>query len=237
MAWQFVQSVSATVMGQTSLGATFGSTVSAGNKIIVAASVDTSTRNFVGVSDGTTSWTNLAVTTIVNQVSVGLWALDVPAGDVGTKPTLTVTSDSASSSLAILVMEYSGLLAGNTSAMLDGTIGTVNAFSSTPTAPTYASAVVNELLLEVIGDWGAAQTFTAPGGFTADANSVNASGIGNILAARANSTGGTESDTYTVSGNTAWGQILVAFKVAAVTALPFRSPRVNQAVTRAGFGN
>lgn len=145
-----------------------------------------------------------------------LYAMDVPAGDVGTAPTLTVTTNaSANFSPSMLIQEVSGLLPGNTTAMMDGTPGTsVGTASPTPN-PSYASTAAGEYLVCIYGDEGVSVTFTDPSGYTGDAHAVNASGNADIDVARKNSTGGTETGQYTLSGSSVYGVILGAFKLAA----------------------
>jgi hypothetical protein len=217
MAWARVQSVGGVGLSVTSKSVTFTTAnVSAGNKLIVAASVDSSTQSFATTNpcwDGTNAFTQIATATIASGVRVTVWALDVPAGDVGTKPTITVTASISGASLAVLAMEFSGLATGNTTAMVDGTPGTNTGTTTTIASPTYSSTAVNELLIEIIGDWGAGVTFTVPTSSTGDTNNQNTSSTGDILAAWKNSTNGAESMAYTVGGATDWGQLLVAFKL------------------------
>lgn len=223
MPWARVQSVSGNTLSSLTEGIAFTTAnVTLGNKIIVAVGVDSGSQSCVGVSDGTNAFTNLGTALQTSQVQTTLWALDVAAGIAGTKPTITATAGNSTSSIAVLAMEFSGLLAGNTSAMIDGTAGTNAGATTTIASPTYSSTAANELLIEVIADWGggATCTYTIPAGFTGDANNINSSSTGAVLAAWNNSTGGSESNHYTLAATDSWGQIQVAFKLAPVASIP-----------------
>lgn len=199
--------------GSASLTVTSMSAVSAGNKIHVFVSVDSSTQTINSVQDqNANNWTLLKTATNTSQVTVAWYFLDVPAGDVGSTLSITVTAANTNASIAILCIEESGELAGNTTAAADGTPGNTGADNNTPTAPSYSSAASGEDGFVVIGDWGGGFTFTAPSGLTADANSINGSGTGNILVAPFTTTGGAESHTFTVAGATSWVQFVGAMK-------------------------
>ena len=149
---------------------------------------------------------------------LSLWALDIPAGDVGTTPVITATA-SGGTNVYILIQEVSGLATGTTvAAMCDGTPGGAGGLTTagggTLASPVYVSALSSEYLLSCICC--GTETFTAPGNLTADAGNLAASG-GNsgIGFAYGNSTGGTESAAWGVSqvGSDQYAIILVAFKL------------------------
>ena len=216
MGWAVVQSAkkAATSAIATTGAAAFGTNLSSGTKIIAAVSVPYGTVS--GVSDGTNSLTLIGRKTVTNLLDVSLWAMDTPAGDVGTKPTITATlTNSAQSS--VLIQEVSGLLPGNTTAMADGTPGSNTGTGGASTgSPAYTSTASNEYLVSVYGDDGGPETFTKPTALTADANSVNANSYDDIAIAYGNSTNGTEAGSWALAGTSAdWATLLVAFQLAA----------------------
>ena len=72
---------------------------------------------------------------------------------VGTKPTITATWASGGG-LGLVVQEVSGLLAGNTTAMVDGTPGTLTGSTTSTGSPTYSSTAANEFLVSAYADIG-----------------------------------------------------------------------------------
>lgn len=221
MAWSVVQSASGTASSGLTLSVGFSTAnVSSGNKIIavVAFSCNSAGDTVSTVKDGAgNSWTQLAT---LNHSGTGrtvasIFALDVPSGDVGTKPTLTVTCTGTSFGISMVIQEVSGLLAGNTSAMIDGSVANLsgNGGSSTGT-PTYSSSVANEYLITTYCDDGAPTTVTAPTGYTKDTHSINSNSIADCLIAYKNSTGGSETGSWALSGTAAWVDFMIAFKLA-----------------------
>jgi hypothetical protein len=234
VAWAFVQSIGSAALS-SSHGVTFASNVSAGNKIIVAVTVANSSTSAVttsSVKDGAgNSWTQISNEALTDtqtgdKGNVSLWALDVPAGDVGTKPTITATGGSGTEVCGVLACEVSGLLAGNTTAMVDGTAGvsTGGGGQASTTSPTYSDTVANEFLVAVYGDYGNGTTWTNPSGYqgatagpgsSGAAEGVNDSTDCNIELAYKNSTGGSETASFTTTGSSSgYAVLLVAFKLA-----------------------
>jgi hypothetical protein len=219
--WSVLQSAGNTSAGAT-LSAVYPSNLSSGTKLIAAVGIATNNTGAVTVSDGTNSFTQLVHTgpTSTDLSNFYLFALDTPAGDVGTKPTITVTG-AASNGAAVTILEVAGLLAGNTTACLDGTAGAFSGVksgggTSSPTVPAYVSTVANEFLVNIEFDDGdSGSTWTAPAGYTTVTGTPNGNSDANIGFAYKNSTGGTETGTFSVtsSGGEAWGVILVAFKL------------------------
>jgi len=124
MAWSVLQSKSASTAGiAATVTATFTTAnVSASTKIIAAVSVSGS-PTISGVSDGTGHALVLLKRKRTTNNDVSLWAMDTPAGDVGTKPAITATA-TAGCEISILAQEVSGLAAGTTlAAMMDGSPG------------------------------------------------------------------------------------------------------------------
>jgi hypothetical protein len=243
VAWSVLQSVSFSNSATTSYPATFTTAnVSAGSKLICAVASDASTAQTISsIKDGAgNTMTALGSVTLSDTTGiVALYAMDTPAGDVGTKPTITLTTGQ-SGSAAMLVQEVSGLLAGNTTAMIDGTAGTATGSASgTTTNPTYSSTATNEYLVVVYGDAGNGITWTAPSApWAGDANGINTSFNNDVETAYRNSTGGSETGQYSINGGVDYGIILVAFKLSGPVATvgpPLATLPVSRPVVVTGF--
>jgi hypothetical protein len=241
VSWSFVQSASSFGTQRGFEAVAYGSNVSSGNKLVVWTTVKLTTTSTVKDGAGN-SWTKLASIGLNGSTANGefaLWALDCPAGDAGTAPTITATF-AGSQFGGLLVEEVSGLLAGNTSAMLDGTAGTTSGTLSAggnAGPPSYSSTASNEWLAYGYGDNAGSSnvpSWTAPAGYTPDANGVNGAGVVNIANAYKNSTGTTETGHYTITlagGTALWGEIMVAFKLAAGGAAPSGTVQPRATVT------
>lgn len=234
MTWSVIQSASASASA-SSVAATFTTAnLSAGSKIIVAVGRNSRTGTPVVKDGALNTWTHIAqALNGATSTGVDLYALDVPAGDVGTKPTITANGLSAGNAgYGILIQEVPGLLAGNTTAMCDGTAGTKGGTTATTGSPTYSSTAVNEYLVAVYGDFGDGNTVGTTAGWTADAHNVNSGTDANVLVQYKNSTNGAESDGFTSADTGGWGVIMVAFQLAAAT-FTAAPPRLRgQAVNR-----
>ena len=225
MAWSRLQSASNGVGAGSAVSATYGSNLTSGSKLIAVVTVFATTTSTVKDGAGN-SFTKLASVGLNNNTAsngeLSLWAIDTPAGDAGTTPTITATPASASGFYAILIQEVSGLLAGNTTAMLDGTAGTSFANSSTSLAcGAYSSTAANEYLVALYGD-DQNTDGTIPSSVSGSATyTLDASNLGSheaVAIAYGNSTGGAETATFTIPANTNdQGTILVAFKLAGGT--------------------
>jgi len=217
MAWSWLQSASG--QGGSGLTVTFTTAnASSGTKLIAAVAGDNSSATTVSsVKDAAgNAMTNLGSLTLGDGTgSVTLLAMDTPAADVGIKPVFTLTMTVAGGSAAMLVQEVSGLATGNTTAMIDGTAGTVTGSSSgTTTNPTYASSTASEYLVVLYGDAGNSITYTAPSSpWTGDPNGINTSFNNDCVISYRNSTGGTETGQYSINGGVQWGVLMVAFKL------------------------
>lgn len=223
MAWSRLQSASNTA-GSGNVSATLGTNLTSGSKIICAVSVSASTGG--AGNDDLTSVTDTASNALTKLVALfhtsgAAWlyllAMDTPAGDVGGTTTLTANWNSGAAAnfgITILAQEVSGLLTGNTSAMLDGTPATNNATSTGPaTTGSYSSTASNEYLVAVYGDPGYGVTVTNSAGYTADANNVNASSSATLMFDYKNSGNTAESASFTLSGSADWATILAAFQL------------------------
>jgi hypothetical protein len=223
MPWSVLQSWSNTNTSGNVAVTFVTANLSAGTKILAWVSVSASASPQTTVSavkDGAlNAWTQLAVASDNAADALYLFALDTPAGDAGTKPTITATIGTNFGS-TILVQEVSGLLAGNTSAMLDGAAGLNHGTSAGPaTSGAYSSSAAGEFLVFAAGEDGNAVTFGGPtSGYTADPKSVNGSSAADLEAGYKNSAGAAESGSSTITGSTGWATILAAFKLASVAA-------------------
>jgi hypothetical protein len=233
MAWSVLQEKS---NFGSSLNATVTFTtanVSAGTKIIVWITVDASASpqsSVTSVKDGAlNTWTLVAGPASDNSTGATFcYALDTPAGDVGTKPTITATLTS-NFGWAIIVQEVSGLLAGNTTAMRDGTPGLANASSTGPCVPgAYSTAAANEYLMAAAGDPGNSRTISNSAGYTASsAPNINTSSTADLFVAWKNSTGGAESASFAITGTAnPWFAVIVAFQLDAGGGGPAVAPHI-----------
>ena len=215
MSWSRVQSNSGSSSPATSVTVSYTSNVSAGNKLIALVSSDLGSGSITSVKDGAgNSFTQVASAAIAAQVLVTLWAMDVPAGDAGTKPAITALF-SVSSDLSMVIQEISGLAPGNTlAAMIDGTAGTATGTASPTTSPSYSSTAANEYLVCCFGDNLFSDTYTDPAGYTADPANTTGSVV-HVAICFKNSSAGAESGSYSFTGAAHYGVALVAFKIAA----------------------
>lgn len=221
MSWSVRQSAVAPMHYGTvieSTPCTLGSNCSANTALVAYVYLAvTSVGAVASVTDGSSNaMTQFAIATLTNGIGVSIWAMTTPAGDVGTKPVLTATSDHPGTFPGgLLVQEVSGLL---TPLALDGTAGTLTGTTSGATgSPAYSTAAGGEFLVTMYGDDLAnSSTITAPSSpWTEDPNSVSGLNTGgNLGVAYKNSTGGSEADGWTVSTANNWAVILAAFKVA-----------------------
>ena len=116
MAWGWVQSAGGANgnAGTSTLTVTFATAnVTSGNKIIAAISYTTITRTITSVQDAAlNSLTQVGfLSSSANSIVTALYAMDVPAGDVGTKPAIKLTL-SAGSESSMVIQEISGLATG-----------------------------------------------------------------------------------------------------------------------------
>jgi hypothetical protein len=221
MGWSRLQSASKTATGtSTSQTVTYGSNLSSGTKLIVAVSCSgNNTGTTFACSVGGNAMTLVATHSTAGLLFAGLYALDTPAGLVGTKPTVTFTESGGVCEISMMCQEVSGLLAGNTTAMMDGTPGGIggNSNSGSTGSPTYSSAAAGEYLAAVYCDDGGPLTWTVPPGYTGDPNGVNTNSLANVQIAYSNSSNGVEAGSYGLSGTAAdWAVLLGAFQLAPV---------------------
>jgi hypothetical protein len=211
VAWARVQSKNNNVAASTTLTITFTGTPVTGNKIAVFVTCVNGTTVSTVKDGNLVSLTQGASAVNATNVACYVYFYDVPATP---STTFTVTA-SGSSNLAGDALELSGLLAGNTTACIDGACGTLSG-TTTPAAPTYSSTLAGEFLFTYFGDWGNTATCTVPSGLTLDTNSINTSANANACVGYGNTSGGSDptSWSYTTTGNQ-WAAFTGAFKLAA----------------------
>lgn len=112
MAWSRLQSAEGSSSSSTSCAATYGTSLTSGTKLIAEVCAVGATT--LSVKDGAgNTLTRIAVVDLDGSSSNGelsLWAMDTPAADAGTKPTLTATLSTGSFNFTqILIQEISGL--------------------------------------------------------------------------------------------------------------------------------
>ncbi len=227
MTWTVLQSANGNNGGGSASNTTTATfvtaNISAGSKIIAYVTVDVpSGISATGVADGASNaWTLIGrIAGAGNVQEASIWALDAPAGDIGTKPAITATA-SANCDMAILVQEVSGLARGNTTAMCDGTPATLTGNTSGTGSPSYSTSAAGEFLVSLYGDFGDGFTIGTAGGWTADPGNRNTSGTVSLMLQYKSSTGGTESDGFTSADTTGgWEIITVAFRLASAGAAP-----------------
>lgn len=231
-----VQSASHTqTTSATSVAVTFAGNVQSGTKILCAFSADVNVTATAadGSGNNLTSCGSIGGST-GGAVRTSLFAMDTPVGDVGTKPTITVSWTGGATASA-LIQEVAGLAVGNTVAlMLDGTAATVQkTTTASTTQPAYTSVLPNGYLVAVFGDNGGPETYTLPAGYAADVNNVNNNSSADVAIAYKNSLPGAESGTWTFTGTlTGAAFVVVSFKVAPPAPL---FPAAGSAVV-SGFG-
>lgn len=226
MTWSRLQSCAKTVSsGNGSAGGSgaapngWASNLSAGSKLIAAVVVSNSSGGVepvAAVSDGTNAFTKRSSVVLTGSVFAEFWDLDTPAGDVGIKPVITATV-SSNFGVSLLVQEIAGLAAGTSNAaVLDGTPGQNHGTASPATTGATSSSAANEYTAVLYGDPGDGISVSTPAGYTADANVVNASGLATLFLAYKNSSNGSESASFTLSGSAVdgWETILLTYQLA-----------------------
>ena len=219
MSWSHLQSATNGADGSASVAQAFTtSNLISGSKIIAAVSSYPSGSPATSVHDGASNALTEIGSASVGNCNLSLWAMDTPAGDVGIKPTITASASGASA-ISIVIQEISGLLTGNTTAMCDGTLASTTGTGSTPTTPTYASSVANEYLVSIYGDSeDTTTTWTGPGSPWTSDPGQNATFITSVGISYKDSTGGTESNGYTIDNSESWAVLMVAFKLPGTSA-------------------
>ena len=208
------------VTGAANGGTDWPSNLSSGTKLIAYVTNSWGTPPGVptSVKDAAlNAFTHVVTIDYQGEAATSIWILDTPAGDVGAKPLITATFTNSFGS-NMIVEEVSGLLAGNTASVLDGTAGTANGTTSPATSGAYSSTAANEFLVGVVGDGGYSATYTLTG-FTADSANPSPNANAGLFVGYKNSSNGSESLSWAFTSNPKWGTILAAFQLAIVTGL------------------
>lgn len=234
MAWSHIQSAGTVATSITTLSKAYASNLSSGSKLIVITCPFKQTTTSVKDA-ANNSFTKIAAIGLDNSTAsfgeLSVWALDTPAGDVGSAPTITATYSASTPGSTIVIQEVSGLAAGNTVGLMCDGSPVTNFGSSTSnfsaTCGSYSSTALNEYLLAVYGDsqpsTATAATPTGSTTYTRDAASQQTNGVTASVPAYGNSTNGAETASFSVtgvSGTDAWATIMVAFKLPAIAVAP-----------------
>ena len=227
MTWNIIQqaSTAATASSSASVAATYGqagstpssgANLSSGSKLIACVGYSGAGITISSVKDGagnTMTQVAFLANTHSNVSGVGIYAMDTPAGDVGSKPAITATFSSSSTQGSIVIFEVSGLATGNTlAAMIDGGAAATTSFAAAGTYadPAYTTHAAGEFLIAVLADDGGPQSFGQPGAYSLAANSVNNNSNANCCVAYLSSSNGAESGTWTVTGTQTFTELAVA---------------------------
>jgi len=239
--WKVLQVASAAATAST--GTSFTCAYSTANLspntkllCVVADSHFSGTQGITSVKEGATNtFAAMGTATLLNKVVVALYEFDTTAAEAGTKPTITVTTTDTSQT-SVWIAEVAGLMPGTTTGVvLDGAMGTATGTGgASGTSGAYTSTLKGDMLISVYGDDGGTGTFTAPAGYsnTPNADIPGNNAQANIGVAWKNSTGGSETATWTLSGTPGdWGTLLGSFRLS-----PASQPGAGrQAVKRAAY--
>lgn len=243
MAWNRVQSVGSGYSSGTSGTSvtntwTLGSTPTTGNKIIVVVGMsvaNSSSESITSVKDGNAnSLTQAWAKANTNNCWCYCYFYDVPATPSTAITIVFSKLTGVALDAAAVVQEISGLTAGNTTACLDGTASTHTGTATPSGTSGYASTATNEYLISGFGDFGGPNNVSLTG-WSLDTNSVNNSSTCDAVVAYKNSTGGSESDSWTIGAGDEWSIGTVAFKVPAAGFVAPPATIRDQAVRRAAF--
>lgn len=201
MGWARVQSISTDGNTSGTITATLLSTPTTGNTIYAFCGFNQagSTATISGVADGNSNALTQVITvfgtgnTVATRGSV--FAYTVPA--TPSKAFTMTVSSTAANGYSILVQEISG-----STTTTDGTFGSLFKSTGSPASATYSSTATSEYLVSHASDNG--NNTTGPGSnaptgtWTADAN-VDLNGNDNCAVYYKNSTGGSETNSWTWS--------------------------------------
>jgi hypothetical protein len=232
VAWSVLQSIGA-VTASGNGAATFATNISSGSVMICCLAVDVSnvSQPISAVKDtaGNSFTDVLSVQQTTDHSWIEIWALATPAGDVGTKPTITSTAG-ANNGIATVLLEVSGI-----QATTDGTAIGKSGTGTPATGGAYSSTASNEFLIMSYGDAGYSTTQSTPTGYTPAAGNEQNNSDAQGSAWYKNSTNGAETASSTLSATSNWSTVFVAFKLSGggAAALPLRPDITHMAVRRA----
>ena len=158
----------------TSLGVTFPSNITTGNRVVVQTVVwNASGATVSGVTDSAgNQYVELLHSTAPDNTEMTIWTAPITAGG-GTRPTITVKATS-SAAVGAVALEYSGLsTVGNATAadVMSNASGLTGTGSTTVSSgATAATTAGNELAVGFYGDSGFGDTVTSATGYTQRVN-------------------------------------------------------------------
>lgn len=205
--------------GATSVSATMGAAVAAGDRIVVAVRVDSSPNAaLVGtVTDSAGNTYTKHVTAQNNrpggyQSQVTIWSAVVSAG-AGTKLAVTATATS-SADISIATAEYAGLSSVSGAVEVDVVAGAGGVSTSNPASgPTAPVAAANELAVGAYGDGGSGATIGAGSGWTMHGNN-SPNVIGTIALEDQTEAAGSQANAqFTNSSPSSWAAAVVVFRL------------------------
>jgi hypothetical protein len=209
----FVQEVSAHGAAKSSLSATPGTNVTAGDRLVVevgiwkaggatAASVsDSSGDPFVEVTHFTAS----------DGTEMSVWTAPIRTG--GIAPTITA-KPSAAADMAIIALEYSGLSTVSDITAVDQvshSAGSTTSAATVQSVATPATTAGNELAVGFYADSGFGDTVTGGAGYTVRANGSPASDIEMLAEDQPVSLGATPAASAQTGAKTIWLMATVVF--------------------------
>jgi hypothetical protein len=231
VAWSVLQSAATAATGSsgTSVSTSFATAnLTAGSTIIAAFSAASSstTPTTPTATCGGVSMVLLAQGTstggVGSQTLTALFALNTPAGQVGTQPTVQGQWTHGAFT-SMVIEEVSGLITSTTQAgFTDGTPAVkVNTSGTNPaTSASYSSTASNEFLIFVYGDDGGPATLGALStGYSTDTNNVSANSHSDLGIGYKNSGNGSESASWALSGSLA-GQVTILTGIQLAPAAP-----------------
>jgi hypothetical protein len=210
----FVQSISGSGAGKTSVNVTPTAPVVAGDRLVVEAAVWSSGgATASGVTDAAgDSYTELTHFTASDGTELSVWTAPDPSG--GTAPTITVTA-TASADIGVTALEYAGLSSASDASVMDQqahAVGVTTAAGTVSSGSTPATSSGNELAIGFYADSGFNHAVTAGSGFTARAN-LSPNGTVELAAEDQQvSTAATPAATFAIGANTIWLAATVVLK-------------------------
>jgi Domain of unknown function (DUF4082)/Fibronectin type III domain/Bacterial Ig domain len=211
----FVQAVNAHGLNRSSLTATPGATVTAGNRLIVEVGIWSSSHaTAASVTDSAgNTYTEVLHFVASDGTEQSVWTAPVTAGG-GTRPTVTVRP-TVTADVGMAVVEYSGLstaagtAAVDQSARTSGTTGSAATVSSGPTPATTADA---ELAIGFYADSGFGTTPSAGSGWTLRTRITGASDMDLLVEDSVVAVGTTPNASVATGGGTVWLMSTVVFR-------------------------
>lgn len=211
------QSVTASGEGQQT-AAHFNNAITAGNAIVVAAIVNSSTQGLYRVTDSgnTNVYTKQGTTYLANGMALEVWACLNAVSTGSPNQALTATPYSSTQYLGIIGQEISGLAH---SGAFDVQAGT-NTTSGTSLPTSVTTTQTSEILLAVGGQTSSTRPFTAGTGFTMINQNEGSSNAGLSLAYQLVSSPGSYSANMTIDISESWNLALFGLGVGGTTSTP-----------------